>query len=115
MMPGWACHDARMSEAAARLRQTLIERVLHGKARTTAVARRQAFDQRDVPAAARALLDTVTRHAWKVTDEEVAAAKAAGLPEDQIFELVACAAIGHSTRQLDAALAALDVATQDTR
>ncbi|MEJ7602172.1 MAG: hypothetical protein WKG01_30020 [Kofleriaceae bacterium] len=104
-----------MSEAASRLRKALLERVVQAKAKTTPAARRQAFDNRDVPEAARALLDKVANHAWKVTDEDVAAARAAGLSEDQIFELVACTAFGHSARQLEAALAALAVATQEPR
>jgi hypothetical protein len=46
-----------------------------------------------------------------VTDEDVEAVKAAGLSEDDIFELAVCAALGQSARQLAAALAALDEAT----
>jgi alkylhydroperoxidase/carboxymuconolactone decarboxylase family protein YurZ len=46
-----------------------------------------------------------------VTDEDVAAATEAGLPEDEIFELVVCAAFGEASRQLNGALAALDAAT----
>ena len=61
------------------------------------------------------LLVAVTRNAWKVTDEDVAAVKAAGVPEDQIFELAVCASLGQSTRQLDAALAALDAAEVSTK
>ena len=37
--------------------------------------------------------------------------KAAGVSEDEIFELVVCAALGQSTRQLSAALSALDTVT----
>jgi len=37
---------------------------------------------------------------------------AAGFSEDQIFEVVVCAAIGQATRQRDAALAALAAATE---
>ena len=44
---------------------------------------------------------------WKATDADVAAAKTAGSSEDEIFELVICAAVGRSTRQYEAALAAL--------
>ena len=47
-----------------------------------------------------------------MTDEDVAAAKAA-LSEDEMFELAVCAAIGQATRQLDNALAALADATKD--
>ena len=58
------------------------------------------------------LIDRVAKHAYRVTDEDIAAAKASGLSEDQIFEIVVCAAIGQAERQYDAALAALDAATK---
>lgn len=61
---------------------------------------------------ARALVDKVAKNAYGVTDEDVAAAKSAGLKEDEIFELVVCAAI-QSTRQIENALAALEQATND--
>ncbi len=99
-----------MSDASARLRKAVVERVLHGPGTTTGDQRRAAFDSKDVPEAARALIDKVSKTAWKVTDEDVAAAKAAGLSEDQIFELTVAAALGQATRQLDAALAAVDAA-----
>src|SRR5262249_9723338 len=52
------------------------------------------------------------RAAYTVTDADIAAVKAAAVSEDQIFELAVCAAIGQATRQYDAALAALDAATE---
>ena len=91
-----------MSEAAERLRKQVVERALHGPAETGGNARRAAYDGTG------ALAEKVAANAWKVTDEDIAAAKAAGLSEDAIFELVVCAALGQSTRQLDAALAALE-------
>jgi hypothetical protein len=48
-----------------------------------------------------------------VTEADFAAAKASGLSEDQLFELVVCAAVGQSTRQYEAGLAALAEATGD--
>jgi alkylhydroperoxidase family enzyme len=57
------------------------------------------------------LVDKVARHAHEVTDRDIAAAMASGLSEDQVFEIVVCAAIGQATRQYDAALAALETAT----
>lgn len=95
-----------MSEAVERLRKQVIEKALHGPGKASGDARRAAFDNRD----AGPLVEKVAQHAWKVTDEDVAAAKAAGKSEDEIFELVVCAALGQSTRQLDAALAALEQA-----
>lgn len=94
-----------MSEAE-RLRARAIERALTGPGMASADARRAAFDNSDA-APAHALLAKVARNAWKVTDDDVAAAKQAGLSEDEIFELVVCAAYGQASRQLDAALAAL--------
>jgi alkylhydroperoxidase family enzyme len=58
------------------------------------------------------LIDKVAKRAYTVTDEDIAAARASGLSEDQIFEIVVCAAVGQATRQYDAALAALKAATE---
>lgn len=104
-----------MNEASSRLREAVVERVLHGAGTTTQTDRRAAFENRDVPEAARALIDKVTKNAWKVTDEDVAAAKQAGLSDDQVFELSVSAALGQSTRQLDAALAMLDAAKEPSK
>ena len=102
-----------MSDSANRLRETAVARAVRGPARTSIEARIAAFANADVDPRARSLVDNVARHAWRVTDEDVAAAKAAGLSEDEIFELVVCAALGQSSRQLTSALAALDAATAD--
>ena len=99
-----------MSEAANRLRAVVVERALHGAGKASGDARRAAFDNKAVPQAARALIDKVAKNAYKVIDEDIAAAKAAGMSEDELFELVVCAALGQSTRQLDSAMAALDEA-----
>jgi alkylhydroperoxidase family enzyme len=60
----------------------------------------------------RTLLSEVAEHPTNVTDEDFAAARASGLSEDQIFEMVVSAAIGQATRQYNTALAALDAATE---
>ena len=99
-----------MGKKAARLRAAVIGRALVGPGVTSPETRRAAFDNRGVPDSARALIDKVARHAWEVTDEDVDGAKAEGLIEDEVFELVVCAALGQAARQLDAALAALDIA-----
>jgi len=101
-----------MSEAATRRRNAVVDRVLNGPGRTTAGARRAAFDNSGVDERARALVDKVARHAWKVTDEDIAAATRAGLSDDEIFELVIGAALGEASRQLESALAALDEPTE---
>ena len=93
-------------------REKLVDRILEGDGRASREARRAAFRNENVSEPARALIDKVAKHAYRVTDEDIAAAKSGGVSEDQIFELAVCAAIGQSTRQLDAALAALEEATK---
>src|SRR4029453_11530319 len=88
-------------------RKALIARILEGDGRASPAQRRAAFDNRGLAEPLRTLADKVASHAYKVTDETIAAAKAAGFGEDQIFELVVCAAVGQATRQHDMALAAL--------
>jgi hypothetical protein len=101
-----------VSDEVRKHRERLVERVLNGPGVTSAGARRAAFDNRGVDPRAEALIGKVARNAWKVTDADVADATAAGLTEDEIFELTVCAAIGQSTRQLQSALDALDAVVQ---
>ena len=102
-----------MSDATP-LVQAVIARVCDGPGETSSLERRAAFASVGVPAGARVLLEKVTRHAYKVTDDDIDGALAAGLSEDQVFELAVAAALGQATRQLDAAVAALDAALQET-
>jgi len=101
-----------VSAEADRLRERVSAAILAHDARSSLAERRAAFaaDHATFPDAARTLLAKVTKMAWKVTDEDVAAARAAGLTEDQLFELVVCAALGEATRQRDHAAALLDEA-----
>jgi len=93
-------------------RKALITRVVDGEGRSNSQQRRAAFAGDFAPTGAAGLTEKVAKHAYKVADEDIAAAKAAGLTEDQIFELVVCTAIGEANRQLENALAALDEATK---
>lgn len=104
-----------MSDATDRVREAAIERALRGPGVASVEARRAAFENQKVDPRARALIDKVARHAWTVTDADVAEALAAGLSEDEIFELTVCAAYGQASRQLRAALDAVDAATRDAR
>jgi alkylhydroperoxidase family enzyme len=47
----------------------------------------------EVPAGLRAYVDKVARHAYRVTDEDFAALRAAGYTDDQIFEATIAAAL----------------------
>jgi alkylhydroperoxidase family enzyme len=79
--------------------------------RASQAQRRAAFNNSGLAEPLSALIQKVAKHAYRVTDDDIAAARASGVSEDQIFELVVCAAIGQATRQYDAAIAALEAAT----
>lgn len=100
-----------MSDATTKLRRAAVARAVEGAGKASKERRRAAFesaggDGAAGPAAAR-LVAKVAEAAWTISDEDVAAAKAEALSEDEIFELVVCAAYGQATRQLEAGLAAL--------
>lgn len=103
-----------MHDAVTAFRRAVVERVLRGPGSAPSAARQAAFDNRGVDNRAAALVDKVSRRAWTVTNEDVAATKRAGVSEDEIFELTVAAALGQATRQLDAALAVLDTAVVPT-
>lgn len=69
--------------------------------------RRLAFDNAFTDEPLHTLISKVAGQPTRITDGDIAAAKASGITEDEIFELVVCAAIGQATRQYEAALSAL--------
>jgi hypothetical protein len=94
------------------MRNALVTRILEGIGKASASERRSAFDNSGFAEPLGTLVDKVARHACSVTDEDITAARESGLSEDQIFEIVVCAAVGQATRQYDGALAALQAATR---
>ncbi len=100
----------------AGLLATLAQQVLEGPARLGAAVRRAASrfpvgtEAAIAAPAVAGYLDKVARWAYKVTDDDVTALRAAGLSEDEIFELTVAAAIGAGVRRQEAALAAVRAA-----
>ena len=92
-------------------RKTLVSRILEGVGKASASERQAAFNNSGLAGPVGALVDKVAKNAYGVTDEDINAASVSGFSEDQIFEVVVCAAIGQATRQYDAALAALEAAS----
>lgn len=92
--------------------KAVVARILEGDGRASRAQRRAAFDNAGLTALLKTLIDKVAKRAYTVTDEDIAAATASGLSEDQIFEIVVCAAVGQATRQYDTAVAALTAATR---
>ncbi|MEU8301317.1 hypothetical protein AB0C04_29010 [Micromonospora sp. NPDC048909] len=93
----------------------LVDRIVHGAGRAPTEQRAAAFAGDPLPPPLDTLLNKVTARPVRVTEAEIATAKAAGYTEDELFELVVCAAVGHSARLYSAGLAALADATDDGR
>src|SRR4051812_24529180 len=82
----------RYSELVHRVKRAVLD-----SPATTAPALRHAIafgPGTQVPDALRTYVQKVALHAYRVTDEDVAAVKQAGYSEDQIFEITAAAALG---------------------
>ena len=94
-----------------KLHRELVTRILDSDAMAPREMRRAAFDNEGLTEPTRTLIDKVAKHSYQVTDDDVAAARKSGLSEDQIFEVVVCAAVGQASRQFENALAALTDAT----
>jgi hypothetical protein len=103
-----------LSEDRKRTAQkAVVARVLEGDGRASRAQRRAAFENAGLEGPLRTLIDKVALRPTRITDEDVAAVKASGLSEDQVFELVVCAAVGQATRQYETALGALAAAMGD--
>ena len=93
----------------ATLRDRVLEIVLEGPAESLPAIRQAAAAGTSVPADLQPLVDKIHRHAYKVTDGDIAGAQAKH-GDDQMFEIVVSAALGASRQRLLAGLEALDEA-----
>jgi hypothetical protein len=93
-----------------RERAAMIARILEGDGEASREQRRAAFHNDAVEMSLQKLVSKIGERASDVSDGDIAAVRAAGFSEDQLFEVCVCAAVGQATRQLDSALAALDAA-----
>ena len=96
-----------------RAHEALVAGILEANGTASQAQRREAFDHAGDAEPQHTLVEKVTMRAGTMTDEDIATAKAAGLSEDQIFEIVVCAAIGQAGRQYKNAFAALAGATEE--
>lgn len=94
-------------------RNALTARMLQGDGRASREQRQAAFTNADLGEPLSTLVRKVVENAHAVSDQDVAKVLAAGLDEDQTFEIMVCAAVGEAARQYDAALAALAAATSE--
>ncbi|MGW5670184.1 hypothetical protein [Micromonospora sp. NPDC003776] len=102
--------DEDKKQAAHR---ALVDRILNGEGRASADQRARAFGNDGLTPPLDTLIGKVATRPVRVTEADFAAAKASGLSEDQLFELVICAVVGQSARLYEAGLAALAAATRN--
>jgi hypothetical protein len=91
--------------------RALVDRVLKGEGSAAAEQRARAFAGDGLSPPLDALIGKVAERPAQITEADFAAAKASGCTEDQLFELVICAAVGQSARLYEAGLQALADAT----
>jgi hypothetical protein len=98
-----------MHDPHAKLRDEVLRRVLEGDADAEPALRRAAAEGAGLPADLQPLVDKIHRHAYKVTDDDVARLQAV-YGDDRMFEIVVSAAVGASRARLLAGLRALEEA-----
>ena len=106
--------SAAASPTPSSRRSTLRRFAPRGRTQDTALATPadrthtpRTAPRHDASPAFAAYLDKVRRHAYKTTDEDVAALKDAGYSEDEIFEHTVSAAVAAGLERLDAGLRVL--------
>jgi hypothetical protein len=87
--------------------RALEDRVVRGAGTASAALRSDAFANEGLAAPVSVLIGKVADQPAAVTQADLQAVTAAGLSEDEVFELVVCAAVGRSARMYDRGLAAL--------
>jgi hypothetical protein len=98
-----------MTDPHAVLRDRVLEIVLNGPGEADPALRKAAADDAGLPADLQPLVDKIHRHAYKVTDDDIARAQAK-YGDDRMFEIVVSAAVGASRKRLVAGLDALSEA-----
>ena len=88
-------------------RRRLVDAVVNTPGETPEAVRREALEHGTVPDPLAGYVDKVRRHAYKVTDADVAALQHAGHSDDSLFEITVAAAVGAALYRLDRGMAAL--------
>ena len=68
----------------------------------------QAPEADSVPQPLAGLVEKIVRHAYRVTDEDISAAQAAGYGEDELFDVIVAASLGAGLVRHERGLATID-------
>lgn len=96
-----------MDDPYADAMKRLADVVLSGPGSLPSQVRTAAAGGEDVPGPLAPYVRKVAVHAYRVTDGDIEALRAAGYSEDQIFELTISVALGAGRVRLEAGLSAL--------
>lgn len=107
VMMGPSTTERRGAYEFADLRRSVVD----GSGELDAGIRRAAFEGHALPSSLEAYAAKVRECAYKVTDTDVAAMRAAGWSEEQIFELTMATALGAAMLRHDRARAAMTEAS----
>lgn len=98
-----------MTDPYADLRDRVLRSVLDGPGESDPAIRRAAAKGNEVPAELAPLVEKIHKHAYKVTDGDIARLQPT-YGDDQLFEIIVSTALGASRNRLVAGLDALDKA-----
>jgi hypothetical protein len=105
-----------MTDRHANALARLEARLRGGPGELSPPTRAAAIDGDSLPdPLAQGYVETIRRHAYKLTDRRLQELSEAGWTDDQVFELTVAAAFGAAKRRLDAGLAALRAAAGTRR
>lgn len=99
----------KVPDPHAPLRDAVLRSVLDSHGETDPSLRYAAAEGVGVPDELKVLVEKIHRHAYKVTDEEIAALQVR-YGDDALFEVIVSAAVGASRQRLMAGLRALEEA-----
>ena len=85
----------------------LVRHLLDAPGHLEPETRRAVFAGEGIPDELAGLVDTVARHAYRVTDSQVDAVQHAGYNEDQVFEAIVVASMAAGDRRLRSARRAM--------
>lgn len=98
---------AMPTDPHAGLRDRVLHTVLHGPGESDPATRAAAGEGAGLPADLQPLVEKIHRHAYRVTNEDIATLQAK-YGDDKMFEIIVSAALGASRERLLAGLAALN-------
>ena len=98
-----------LTDPFAALRDEALRRVLEGPGESDPAMRQAAAAGVGAPPDLQALVDKIHRHAYRVTDEDIATLQQR-YGDDRMFEIIVSASVGASQQRLVAGLRALEEA-----